>query len=559
MRNYQQSIRNYFQKITLVLSILCSIQSQFTFAQIDTSAPQSVTIISSYKPVMRSAAKINFSSSTLSPDSSKNLLPYKIPVQHLYYAYQPIAINALSLNHDGLLPLGDHYLIKVGYGNFKTPFLSAAANFGDGQKTMFNFYTNYSSSKGKIKNQDYSNLLVKATGSYFTEKHESYGGIAFNRNQNYLYGYDHKLYDFSKADISQQAQCIDVALGYRNIVRNNWGVDYNPNFHFNVYKLKEVEGLTETSFKIQLPAEKKITDYFTAKIEANADLTNYTTKSTSPTNYNFKNNLFSVKPTLQFNKKHLSLTGGVIATSDNGKMTLLPNVIAGYSLAKEKINIQAGCIGTIYKNTFENLSFINPFLNRFAQSPGNTKESEWFGGVKSTISKHIYVTVKASYLHYTNFQLMINDTAGLGNRFNLSNEPGINNFRLHGEVSYVIRQKFNLTGGINFNGYTGMKNNDRAFNTVPVECNIDMNWAFRKRWQFKSDFYFFGGGHYLEKNNESVQFSGAADWSLGVTYKINNRFDSFLQLNNIFGNKYERWHNYPVYGLNAVAGVSARF
>ena len=138
MRNYQQSIRNYFQKITLVLSILCSIQSQFTFAQIDTSAPQSVTIISSYKPVMRSAAKINFSSSTLSPDSSKNLLPYKIPVQRLYYAYQPIAINALSLNHDGLLPLGDHYLIKVGYGNFKTPFLSAAANFGDGQKTMFN-------------------------------------------------------------------------------------------------------------------------------------------------------------------------------------------------------------------------------------------------------------------------------------------------------------------------------------------------------------------------------------------------------------------------------------
>jgi hypothetical protein len=30
-------------------------------------------------------------------------------------------------------------------------------------------------------------------------------------------------------------------------------------------------------------------------------------------------------------------------------------------------------------------------------------------------------------------------------------------------------------------------------------------------------------------------------------------------MNNIFNNKYERWHQYPVYGFNILGGIVFRF
>jgi outer membrane cobalamin receptor len=52
---------------------------------------------------------------------------------------------------------------------------------------------------------------------------------------------------------------------------------------------------------------------------------------------------------------------------------------------------------------------------------------------------------------------------------------------------------------------------------------------------------------------------GGADLSLGAEFRINSHFTAFTDLNNIFGRNYQRWHNYPVYGFNAILGVIARF
>jgi outer membrane receptor protein involved in Fe transport len=46
---------------------------------------------------------------------------------------------------------------------------------------------------------------------------------------------------------------------------------------------------------------------------------------------------------------------------------------------------------------------------------------------------------------------------------------------------------------------------------------------------------------------------------LGFEYKIKKQFGAFINLNNIFGKNYERWHNYPVYGFNVLGGLSLQF
>jgi outer membrane receptor protein involved in Fe transport len=133
------------------------------------------------------------------------------------------------------------------------------------------------------------------------------------------------------------------------------------------------------------------------------------------------------------------------------------------------------------------------------------------------------------------------------------------NFKLHGDFSYLKKDKFSFTGGVTINGYTGMKANDRAWNTLPVEANASLRWKAHKHYTIKSDFLFFAGGHYLDFGNISKAYKSATDWSVGIDAILYKRYGAFLNLNNIFGKSYERWHNYPVYGMNVLAGLQMRF
>ena len=117
--------KNSIMKITFKVKLLLLLVSIFVFstskAQNDTSEPQKITIISAYKPVLRTAAKLNFSGSNLVADTVKNLLAYDIPVQHLVYSYQPISLKPLSVENDTLIRTGNRYAIKAGYGTQSMP------------------------------------------------------------------------------------------------------------------------------------------------------------------------------------------------------------------------------------------------------------------------------------------------------------------------------------------------------------------------------------------------------------------------------------------------------
>ena len=55
------------------------------------------------------------------------------------------------------------------------------------------------------------------------------------------------------------------------------------------------------------------------------------------------------------------------------------------------------------------------------------------------------------------------------------------------------------------------------------------------------------------------KLKGSTDISAGAEFKINSKFSAWLDLNNILNNKYQRWNNYPVYGLNVIGGVIVHF
>ena len=544
-------------KNTITALIFCFLGFE-SFAQKDTLKKQTIDITSSYKPVLRNTVKINFSASNLTADTSKITLLYSIPAQNLFYTYQPMSLKPLALTQDTNLDLGVRNFIKVGVGNYTTPYVSAGFSFGDGKKSLLNLNADYISSKGKIQYQDYSLLNIKLSGSYFTKRNEVYGSAGVSQNDYYLYGYDHNAYTYNKSQLLQRFTDIRLKVGFKNKDLNETGINYNPNIEVNIFRSENK--LTENSLVAEVPVEKAITDELSIKLALKADLTSYSTENFIPNNIKLNNNIFAVAPELIYAKPLLSIHVGVTPTWDNSQLSVLPNIYAEAQIADKPFLIQGGWIGRFIKNSYQNLSTINPYLAPIA-SQQNTKEVELYGGLKGSVAKHFNFSATASFITYHNFPFFINDTA-VGsslNKFKISNDSKVNDFRIHGDMSFISQDKFTVTGGLTFNGYTGMQDNAKAWGTIPLEFNASLRWWAFKQVLLKSDLMTFSNSPYLLPGGISRTLPGAFDLSAGVEVVINKKISAWFDINNIFNDKYQRWYNYEVYGLNILGGVIFKF
>lgn len=537
------------------ITILC-FTGIVSFAQRDTTKRQSIDITSSYKPVLRNAVKINFSAAQLNPDSAKVLSAYNIPQQNLFYTYQPGSLKPLALQQDTTLELGLRNYLKAGIGNYSTPYVSAGFSFGDGKKELLNVYADYISSKGDIKNQDYADFKIKAAGSYFNGKNEFYGSAAVRQQDYSLYGYDHVEHQYTKDEVLQRFQSVKLNGGIKNKEANDAGINYDPNIEINIFNNRNK--VQENTLILTAPVNKTFNDVFTVAVTAKADITSYKTKDLTQ-NVKFSNNIFSIAPELSYvsTESSFKIHGGITPAWDNSKLSVLPNIYGELQLADKMFLIQGGFVGRLIKNSFQNLTAINPYLQSDSIQR-NTKEIEFYGGIKATVGEHFNFNAKASYLSYTNLPFFINNNMD-GKTFFVSNESSVKNLRVHGDLSYISQDKFTVTAGLTLNGYTGMKDNDRAWGTVPVELNGSLRWWAFKQLLLKADYMAFTGGPVLLSNNTGATLKGSNDLSAGVELRINKQFSAWLDFNNIFNNKYQRWFNYPVYGLNILGGVTYKF
>lgn len=538
----------------LVLCVVTTCWSLHGLAQRDTTKKQTIDITSSYKPVLRNAVKINFSASHLAADTSKNVGPYNVPPQNLFYTYQPVSLRPLALSQDSILDLGIRNFIKAGFGNYTTPYISAGFSFGDGKKSLINVYGDYISSKGNISNQDYSEINLKAAGSYFTSSNEFYGRAGVKVQDNYLYGYDHALYNYTKENLLQRYQTLSLGGGFRNKTVTGSGISYDP--HVDIHLFSNQDKASETSFAVTAPVSKTFADVFTITIAAKADITSYASKNLV-NNIRYSNNIYSIAPELAYAKPMFSLHGGVTPTWDNGKLYVLPNIYGEAKLQEKMFLVQAGYTGRIIKNNYQYLTSVNPYIQPLLMQQ-NTKEVELYGGIKATVGSHFNFSGKASWITYHNMPFFVNDTTD-GKTFVLRNESRVYDFRVHGDMSFVKQDKFTITAGLTFNGYNGMKDNDRAWGTIPLELNGSLRWWAFRQVLIKGDFSAFSGAAFLLKDGSDVKVGGGTDLSAGIEFKINKNFSAWLDINNIFNNKYQRWYQYPSYGMNILGGAIFRF
>lgn len=521
---------------------------------------QTIEITSSFKPEIKEAAKINFVAAPPVPDSAKPKFSYNIPVTSLSLVYQPLAISPLALNIDSSSPDWDaSNFVKLGYGNLQTPYARAGLSFNNGTNANLNVLAHYISSKGKVPQyQEYANSGASVYGSIVnTQKQELYGKLSFDNNKYYLYGYDHDQFSFDKSDLLQRFLSFDANIGFRNTSPTELGLQYHPDVKLSFFN--DNHNGKEFNAVADLPLQKAIGDNFNIKLGVNADYTQYSSNNTPST---INNTIVSVPFALHFHNETVNLHGGVIPSWDNATFKLLPDLSADLKLGGEELILQLGWLMHYDRGSYKRYATLNPYLAQ----PGellNTRVNETFGGIKGTFLEHFFYNAKVGLVQFYNMPLFVNDYGAFntqaGNRFSIVNEQKLNAFQMHGEIGVVQAEDFSLTGRFNWLLFNKQVTEPQPWGITPREFNAALRWKVLKDLWLTSDLYFFEGAKYLTRDGGTGTGRHPVDLSAGLEFKITRQFNLWVQANNVFNNKYQRWNQYDVYGFNLLGGIVYNF
>jgi hypothetical protein len=183
---------------------------------------------------------------------------------------------------------------------------------------------------------------------------------------------------------------------------------------------------------------------------------------------------------------------------------------------------------------------------------------ERYAGFKGSVLSHLTYSAKIGFNTYKNMPLFANDTID-GKTFVTLYSPSMNVLVFHGELGYTQGENFSATAKLTMNQFSSVKDQDRAWGLLPLEFDALLRWKILKDFWLLSDLNIWDGAAYRTFTKDPRKGDGAFDLSAGLEYKLTKRLNLWFQMNNIFNNKYERWHQYPVYGFNVLGGIVFSF
>jgi hypothetical protein len=519
----------------------------------DTTKRKTINITSTFKPVLRDAVKINFNAAPPVADTAKPRLNYNIPSQYLFLNYQPSALNPVAFQMDSMLSWRNDNYIKVGIGNVHQPYVKAGFSFGNGKTTFFNVFADGYNSKGSIPYQKNYFTGVGLAGTVKTANNLEWSGrLGFKSDGYYLYGYQPDTLKFDKTDLQQRFQTFEGKLELRNSVPTEFGLTYDPSIHVAVFSDNHSPQASEAKTVLNLPLRKAIGKQFAFDLGLTANLTNYRLNSVSTIN----NNLYYVSPALSYKTSNLFLKAEVTPSWDNKDFHLLPNFRADITTNDQRFTFQVGWIGYYEKGSYQRFESLNPWLAQ-PNSLVNNRVQEFFGGFKGSLNNHFSYSAKIGFAEYWNMPLFVNDSID-GKTFIIRYDH-LQALKMHGEIGYTQGEQFSATATLTINQYTNLHGQPKAWGLLPMEFTTVLKWQVFKDLWVKGDLWAFDGAAYLGRDGQPHTGNRGFDVNAGIEFRIARQLNLWLQMNNIFNDNYERWHQYQVYGFNILGGVIFSF
>lgn len=529
-----------------------------------------VIIHPDYDPVLSDAFKINLKAPIIDTVASKPVMNYNIESVSLETQYTPMPINPAKISGEPITRLYRN-LIKIGMGNYTTPYLELFVNNTRSSKTALGAHIKHINSTGSIKEYaypGYANSDFELYGKQIFSKYTLEGSADYNRNQVQYYGFnpnDFPSISLSKGDLRHLVNLFtfDTKLSSNNSSADKLKNDYRIRYHY----LEDNNDNKESALLINSDLSKRVkwlkfTDYQTVGGTVSLDYLNNKWDTLHTGDYA----LVKIQPFIATTYKEYQLKLGVNAvfqteTGKSGNFYAYPFAEAKFTIIPSIMSIKAGVTGDMERVSYKRAMEENPFLGKnFDLSFENTKY-KFYAAFESNLSSRLQLNIYGDASQIDQMVFYATDSSNvLKNTFTTVIDDA-QLVHLRADISYYSQPKWHAILSTNYYQYTP-STIDAAWHKPVFEISLLTNYNIQDKIIVQANAFLINGivardvelGKIVSKSLDPI-----FDFNLGLEYRYTKNLGAFLNINNIASTRNFQYYRYPSQRFNFMLGISYSF
>ncbi len=535
-------LRKKIALITLITTFasLCMAQNDLPLNEIE--------VIKHFDARLIETQKVLASPRLPEADTSARIFQYQISIENPKFTYLPPQIRPLGLRPEAQ-PKSYRGFLRAGYG-VPNAFLGDISYLIVNNNPLHLLVSGHHQSANNKKNnlQKFSDSGGVIAGNYFLSKTLAItGGLGYDYDRIHFYGLKEDD-DTPYVDESRSYKTFTANVGIGNPERLNGDINYRASVDF--YNHQDDLAAKETGISLLIQGEKWIAGKHLLALDINADLS---TLKDSEQKQDLDN--FFLHPSFSYRQRTFSVTGGVNFAAHQEDFFIFPALDVSVQLSGNRLVAFAEIDGDLTKNNFRSLSTYNPYIHQRIDEIRNTEHRDYFAGVKGSIGKLEY-NAKAGISALKNLTLFEPDRFDY-RKFQPLYDDG-NIIKIEGEVRAEPIAQLQVGGSLAKMFYD-LDVQETHWHLPGLQASVFSSFTSgNKKLQVNGTLFYENGVPYLNEDDEEDKLKGLFDVSLGADYYFTKNIGAFIQVNNLLGNKHQRWERYTVYGVNGVAGVLVR-
>jgi len=537
-------------KKLLVLSVFLSLILPLSWAQGQDSLDKiEVKTYTRYSPVLTSARKLPTVPVFETPKAQLPTFTYELP--DFRYAVDPtyLPAKAVAVKTDRDQDLNDNYF-KFGGGNFLTGLAEIHLHNTENKKYDFGgFARHLSSNASDPANADFSDNQLGIFGTQNSSKGKLSGQLNFERHVLHYYGVTDTSLEFNKRQSNQIFNDLNGRVAW-NSNPSKKGVGFASAFDFYTFSsLRQNENDFQVTLNPFYEMKRKGRFDLLAKID-------YTTLKHGAGSLN--RTFIHVNPFYNFTLKKFDITAGLNTVysidSSEGNFLVFPDIKVKHYIVPKRLKAFVELTGGIQKNQFRTLAYINPFINYGAEVKQTINQLDFTAGLKGTLSKKVDYLVQINYLNQKDLPLYLADS-GVFNRFNTVYDK-VGTFSFKTGLGVRINEQFFIQWAGTFYNYS-VDIESNPWQLPDYDIDLNLRYTIGKKLKLRAQAYIMG--ERFQKNfatDKIVKLKPIGDINIMAEYRYKDNLAFFLNVNNLSNTRYQKWYNYPSYGINVLGGLS---
>ena len=571
-------------KIKNIIVLVITLNACVFYAQQrdkDTIDTDVVNVLKPYTPTISDAFKVK--QTPVLDDSlntTKKEIKYNIFSIPVASTFTPAKGKAASVDKEKEVKLYDNYA-SVGVGTYTSILGEVYLNNAISRTESVGGYLSYHSSDGGIEDLllDDSFTKAKLNVNYSSNLRDLSWNIdgGFQYQKYNWYGLPQPYFDATTANMLEVAHTF-YGVHFGGEIDFNDAIVKNANVRFRRFGDDKDSGenrfMFKTGFDVPIQGEIVNTEISLDYIGGSFDRNYYYDEEIKYGNINV-----GLAPSYQLKQDDLTVNFGVkfvyLNDTEGGKnkFYIYPNFTASYRLVDEILIAYGGIEGGLNQNSYYDLANVNPYLSPTLFIFPTDQQYNASLGLKGRLSNSMSYNILGHYYAERNSALFKSNSvlAGATEDYQYGNSYGIvyddlKTYSIAGELNVDVNRNFKLGIKAEYFGYsTDLQ--EEAWNLPDIKGNLFLDYQIDDHWFAGAGLYYVGErkdqfyeeGSLVPTSPITMTLDSYFDANVHLGYNITDQLSIYAKGNNLVNKTYQRWLNYPVQGIQFLAGATFKF